>query len=351
LSYRGKPLTKTHLTYYKIRCCIPTLYPLINTKRDTKPKSKRAEHLSPDGKWRSFPKVPNLLQYVSTGAYYARQKVAGKLIHAASRMQRLRKPSTPWVISKTPTRCRNVAGAPSLECGQALKTRKPQTQELRARSGAVDGRGSNYGTSWEGLSMAGRDGNDKGAPNGVRHSLALLKGQILASRARDDQPGGKFPMGLLTLASVHRFIPGRRQQVETMGNSKRFESAPWECEWEDARRFLGSLVSQFSEVGSDFDLGCWLDLHIHNCLDREHWRKAPIVSYCRLSFVRLGVSLVPASGLTKFEAISMEQAKLCTRLGRGRKTKKNPPLGRFGAGKHSSFGRTSLHYRCQPNYS
>lgn len=51
-----------------------------DTNRDTKPKSKRAEHLSPDGKWRSFPKVPNLLQYVSTGRYYARVKVSGKLI-------------------------------------------------------------------------------------------------------------------------------------------------------------------------------------------------------------------------------------------------------------------------------
>ena len=45
--------------------------------RDAKPKSKR---LSPDGKWRSFPKVPNLLQYVSTGLYFARVKVNGKLI-------------------------------------------------------------------------------------------------------------------------------------------------------------------------------------------------------------------------------------------------------------------------------
>jgi integrase len=49
-------------------------------KRDTKPKSKQDERLSPDGKWRSFPKVPNLLQYVSTGIYFARQKVQGKLI-------------------------------------------------------------------------------------------------------------------------------------------------------------------------------------------------------------------------------------------------------------------------------
>lgn len=41
---------------------------------------KRDAHLSKDGQWRSFPKVPNLLQYVSNGNYYARIKVNGKII-------------------------------------------------------------------------------------------------------------------------------------------------------------------------------------------------------------------------------------------------------------------------------
>jgi len=46
-----------------------------------KPKKKnRAERVSPNGKWRSFPKVPNLVQYVSTGLYFARVKVQGKLV-------------------------------------------------------------------------------------------------------------------------------------------------------------------------------------------------------------------------------------------------------------------------------
>ena len=40
---------------------------------------KRDEHLSKDGKRRSFPMVPNLLQYVSSGGYLA-EKVNGKLI-------------------------------------------------------------------------------------------------------------------------------------------------------------------------------------------------------------------------------------------------------------------------------
>lgn len=45
--------------------------------------SNRDPHLSKDGKWRSFPKVPNLLQYVMSGTYYARCKVNGKPIRAS----------------------------------------------------------------------------------------------------------------------------------------------------------------------------------------------------------------------------------------------------------------------------
>jgi hypothetical protein len=42
-----------------------------------KPTSHR---LSGDGKWRSFPKIPRLLQYVSNGTFYRRTKVDGKII-------------------------------------------------------------------------------------------------------------------------------------------------------------------------------------------------------------------------------------------------------------------------------
>jgi len=45
-----------------------------------KPRSNDQSHLSKDGQWRSFAKVPNLLQYVPNGNYYARTKVHGKLI-------------------------------------------------------------------------------------------------------------------------------------------------------------------------------------------------------------------------------------------------------------------------------
>jgi integrase len=50
---------------------------MTDTQPDTK---KRADHLSTDGKWRSFPKVPHLLQYVSNGNYYGRIKIGGKII-------------------------------------------------------------------------------------------------------------------------------------------------------------------------------------------------------------------------------------------------------------------------------
>ena len=41
---------------------------------------ERAPRISPDGKWKSFPKSPNLLQYIRTGMYYARVKIGGKLV-------------------------------------------------------------------------------------------------------------------------------------------------------------------------------------------------------------------------------------------------------------------------------
>jgi integrase len=49
------------------------------TNADTKPANLPGDAtFSPDGKWRSFPKVPNLVQYVSTGTYFGRVKIEGK---------------------------------------------------------------------------------------------------------------------------------------------------------------------------------------------------------------------------------------------------------------------------------
>jgi len=44
------------------------------------PRANRAARLTKDGKWQGFTKVPNLLQYVRTGTYFARRKANGKCI-------------------------------------------------------------------------------------------------------------------------------------------------------------------------------------------------------------------------------------------------------------------------------
>jgi hypothetical protein len=53
----------------------------VAAKKD-KPNAKE-QHLSPDGKWRSFPKVPRLMQYVPSGVYFARVRHKGKLFRAS----------------------------------------------------------------------------------------------------------------------------------------------------------------------------------------------------------------------------------------------------------------------------
>jgi hypothetical protein len=57
----------------------------MSSIHDTKATRKREAHVSKDGAWRSFPKVPCLLQYVSNGNYYARTRVNGKLIRESLR--------------------------------------------------------------------------------------------------------------------------------------------------------------------------------------------------------------------------------------------------------------------------
>lgn len=55
----------------------PVRNPKAAKRTDTDPR------LSKDGRWRSFPKVPNLIQYVPNGAYYARVRSGGKLVRRA----------------------------------------------------------------------------------------------------------------------------------------------------------------------------------------------------------------------------------------------------------------------------
>ena len=52
----------------------------LSPKRAHQTKQSR---LSKDGKWKSFGKAPNLLQYVPSGVYYARLKINGKLFRSS----------------------------------------------------------------------------------------------------------------------------------------------------------------------------------------------------------------------------------------------------------------------------
>ena len=66
----------------------------MNGTQDILPDTRKRDHsLSRDGKWRSFPRVPNLLQYVSNENYYARIKVDGKLIRESLK-------TTVWTTAK-----------------------------------------------------------------------------------------------------------------------------------------------------------------------------------------------------------------------------------------------------------
>ena len=66
----------------------------MQPKPDTQLKlCKQDEHLSSDGRWRSFPTVPHLLQYVSNANYYARIKVKGKVIREGLK-------TTVWTTAK-----------------------------------------------------------------------------------------------------------------------------------------------------------------------------------------------------------------------------------------------------------
>jgi hypothetical protein len=65
--------------------CIPMICAMkTQTKTGDTPAppngKERVPRISPDGKWKSFPKSPNLLQCIRTGKYYARVKVCGKLV-------------------------------------------------------------------------------------------------------------------------------------------------------------------------------------------------------------------------------------------------------------------------------
>ncbi len=65
------------------RICIPdndSAMQVMTGQVQDKTSGNNKSRLSKDGKWRSFPRVPNLLQYLSSETYFARVKAEGKII-------------------------------------------------------------------------------------------------------------------------------------------------------------------------------------------------------------------------------------------------------------------------------
>jgi hypothetical protein len=76
----GLPFSLLYPAFVPRKVPLMKATPTADTGRDTKPsKATRNAEVSPDGKWRSFPKVPNLVQYVGTGTYFGRVKIEGKV--------------------------------------------------------------------------------------------------------------------------------------------------------------------------------------------------------------------------------------------------------------------------------
>ena len=74
--------TVSTLLFFSLHPTIaPRIFFICNPYSDQQQVSrKREEHLSNDGKWRSFPKVPHLLQYLTSGNYFGKVKINGKTI-------------------------------------------------------------------------------------------------------------------------------------------------------------------------------------------------------------------------------------------------------------------------------
>jgi hypothetical protein len=85
------------------------------------PKGIRDPNLSKDGKWRSFPKVPNLLQDVNTGTFYGRVTVDGKIYRESLEtfVYSVAKQKLPDFV-KTKLRKKRQVGAPAT-FGEARK--------------------------------------------------------------------------------------------------------------------------------------------------------------------------------------------------------------------------------------
>jgi hypothetical protein len=94
--------------------------------------------LSKDGKWRSIPKVPNLLQYVSTGTFYGRVTVDGKIYRESldTTVYSVAKQQLPDFVKEKLRKKRQV-GAPAT-FSEARKLYEQDLEIIRILHGARD---------------------------------------------------------------------------------------------------------------------------------------------------------------------------------------------------------------------
>ena len=67
---------------------LPRKFRFVQPERGKQPgPRKREEHISTTGKWRSFPKVPQLQPYVSSGIYFGKVKISGRAFKQSLEMK------------------------------------------------------------------------------------------------------------------------------------------------------------------------------------------------------------------------------------------------------------------------
>jgi integrase len=90
LSYRGNQYNNSLLRLLRFfivsACCIHHCLFCVNDNKFNQPADSKnprrtgnEANLSPDGKWKSFPRTPNLLQYAPSGVFFGRIKIGGKV--------------------------------------------------------------------------------------------------------------------------------------------------------------------------------------------------------------------------------------------------------------------------------
>jgi integrase len=274
-------------------------------------KNKRDERLSPDGKWRSFPKVPNLLQYVSTGLYYARVKVNGKLIRRGLETKTFEDAKLALHdFLKRETNKRHIIGAPvtvgearglyesSLENDATLSEqtryyRKNCIKRLQKSWPELDGMKPRAITRHQCEAWAKQLAGEIDAQY-FNNILGTLKGILFRAGIADDDYSPLASVKRMGIELVHPTLPEPDQflkiitEIETSGAGKQQECA-------DFARFLAYSGCRLSEaravIWGDVDLDRGL-LTVHNAKTRRSknfrpTRLVPIIPDMRQLLLRL----------------------------------------------------------------